>query len=87
MSNLTVHQYVPKVPHSATHKLPAQPRWIKPIEGPVKSLPVSAKVVEDDGQQEKPATVSELMSQENPLSKANKAQSEFRSTPRCNCPV
>ena len=74
MSTLTVRQYTPKVPNSITHKLPAKPCWPNFGKEPVKPLLVSAKAVEDNERQKKPAIVSELVLQENPLFDAKKAQ-------------
>ncbi|KIM92535.1 hypothetical protein OIDMADRAFT_62494 [Oidiodendron maius Zn] len=74
MSTLTIREYIPKVPNTITHKLPPKPCWTIPGK---ESAKPSAKAAEDNEWRKKPATVSELMSQENALFNTEKAHGQI----------
>ena len=81
MSTLTIREYIPKVRNTITHKLPPKPCWTIPGK---ESAKPSVKAAEDNEWRKKPATVSELMSQENALFNTEKAHGMFISAPLCN---
>lgn len=74
MSCLTVIPYTPKVPKNSITRVPAKSQRPDLREEPVKTVPISTKVVGNNDWQQKPTRDSEDTAQEDPTRDTEKVQ-------------